>query len=190
LFGGAFRTRHDRFEECGNEENLPAEPAKAGTDPRVSRAHGDPQWSQGHQVAPGQGKGAPVALTGVTPGERAADARLRRSARLTRPADFRRVFDAPTRFVDTCFAVLVRENGGRAARLGLAISKRCAPRAVDRNRLKRLVRESFRHNQVRLTGLDIVVSCRRGAAGSPSTRLVASIDKLWKSIRDQLCASC
>ena len=47
--------------------------------------------------------------------------------------------------------------------MGLAIAKKCARRAVDRNRLKRLVRESFRLERLGLPGLDLVVMCRRDA---------------------------
>lgn len=43
------------------------------------------------------------------------------------------------------------------ARLGLAIAKRAVPSAVDRNRIRRLIRESFRYRQSKLVGLDIVV---------------------------------
>lgn len=50
-----------------------------------------------------------------------------------------------------------RANGLRLARLGLIIPKRQVPLAVDRNRIKRLLREWFRHRQGRLGGRDLVV---------------------------------
>jgi ribonuclease P protein component len=51
----------------------------------------------------------------------------------------------------------VRVNGLFDARLGLIVPKRYLPRAVDRNRVKRLLREWFRHRQESLQGRDIVV---------------------------------
>jgi len=54
-------------------------------------------------------------------------------------------------------SVQVRANGLPIARLGLIISKRHLPRAVDRNRLKRLLREWFRLNQEALQGRDLLV---------------------------------
>lgn len=42
-------------------------------------------------------------------------------------------------------------------RLGIAIAKRLVPRATDRNYLKRIVRESFRHNLASLGAVDVVV---------------------------------
>jgi ribonuclease P protein component len=46
------------------------------------------------------------------------------------------------------------------SRLGLSVPKRLAPRAVDRNRLKRVAREAFRRHEVRALGLDLVFTAR------------------------------
>jgi ribonuclease P protein component len=59
------------------------------------------------------------------------------------------------------FTLYVRPNGEPLARIGIITSKRVAPRAVDRNRMKRLVRETFRSMRQRLQGVDIVVQLRR-----------------------------
>jgi ribonuclease P protein component len=46
------------------------------------------------------------------------------------------------------------------ARLGMIVPKKVLSRAVDRNRLKRLLREWFRLHQCQLTGLDIIARLR------------------------------
>lgn len=51
------------------------------------------------------------------------------------------------------------------ARLGIVVAKKNIKLAVDRNRLKRLVRESFRKQQLGLLGLDIVVIIKKDATG-------------------------
>lgn len=58
------------------------------------------------------------------------------------------------------FNVQAAANQQSRARLGLVVGKRVAPRAVDRNYLKRLAREVFRHEQVRLAGFDVLVRPR------------------------------
>lgn len=90
--------------------------------------------------------------------------------------------------MDPYFTVLARPNAEPLARLGLAIAKKCARRAVDRNRLKRLVRESFRLERSGLPGLDLVVLCRRDAVTADNLQLRASLTRHWARIRKQLCA--
>lgn len=67
------------------------------------------------------------------------------------------------------------------ARLGLTISRRSAKRAVDRNRLKRLARESFR-SQCGLPAWDFVVLARPDAARADKQTLRASLDEHFKQL--------
>ena len=46
------------------------------------------------------------------------------------------------------------------ARLGIVVGRKALPRAVDRNRFKRLVREQFRKVAAQLQALDIVVQAQ------------------------------
>ena len=67
-------------------------------------------------------------------------------------------------------------------RLGLAISRKAARSAVARNRIKRHVRETFRHTQDVLGGLDIVVIARPGIARQSAPALNDALHKLWKRL--------
>ncbi|MBL3526064.1 MAG: ribonuclease P protein component [gamma proteobacterium endosymbiont of Lamellibrachia anaximandri] len=112
-----------------------------------------------------------------------------RRSRLLKPDEYRRVFSRAERSTDKLFLVLARENGLEYARLGLAISKKNTRRAVDRNRLKRLVRESFRQNQELLAGLDIVVLNRRGKLLVENGRYSASLFQHWKRLAEKCAIS-
>jgi len=79
--------------------------------------------------------------------------------------------------------VLARAGATPQPRLGLAISKRCAARAVDRNRLKRTVRESFRHRVRDLPPVDVVVLCTRDARHIATSSLRRTLDDAWERIR-------
>jgi len=100
--------------------------------------------------------------------------------RLLDAAAFGRVFDKATRSRDQLFTVLCRRNQTSIGRLGLAISKKHCRRATERNRIKRIIRESFRQQQALLSGLDVVVINQPGAAAASRQDLTNSLDKHWQ----------
>jgi len=76
--------------------------------------------------------------------------------------------------------VLCRRNEVGIARLGLAISKKNCRAATGRNRLKRIVRESFRCNQAQLEGLDVVVINQGEARNSSNQQIFDSLHGHWQ----------
>ncbi len=76
--------------------------------------------------------------------------------------------------------MLCRSNDGEAARLGLAISKKNCRPANGRNRIKRIVRESFRMNQAELDGLDVVVINQPAARNSNNRQIFDSLHGHWQ----------
>jgi ribonuclease P protein component len=107
--------------------------------------------------------------------------RFKKDNRLLDAAAFGRVFEKATRSRDKCFTVLCRGNDAAAARLGLAISKKQCKKANGRNRIKRLIRESFRHHQLELAGLDIIVMNRAAAADEKNEILMNSLETHWQN---------
>lgn len=107
---------------------------------------------------------------------------FRRASRLTKAVEFRRVFSRPQVSRDRYFRVLVRANDLDRARLGLAVSKKNCARATGRNRLKRVIRESFRRHQQTLAaarGMDIVVLPQRDAATMCNKTLRSALEQHW-----------
>lgn len=111
-----------------------------------------------------------------------------RAARLTRPVEFRRVFANAERLTSRALTVLMTQNDLGRPRLGLAISRKAAANAVDRNRIKRIVRESFRSHLGDLGGLDIVVMARSAAATAPRHVLRAELEQHWNRLKRRPCA--
>jgi ribonuclease P protein component len=80
-----------------------------------------------------------------------------RQARLVVKADFDRVFAENQRARTDYLTVMARPNDVGHPRLGMVVAKRLLARAVDRNRVKRCVRESFRQVLADLPACDFVV---------------------------------
>jgi ribonuclease P protein component len=107
--------------------------------------------------------------------------------RLRRPAEFSAVLAGSQRVRGQYFDLRYRSNPGSGTRLGLIIPKRLARRAVVRNLLKRLARESFRNAAAGLPEVDLVLRLTRPvvlAGTSDRHRLRAS----WRSEMDGLLA--
>jgi len=113
-----------------------------------------------------------------------ADARFPRQARLGRPAEFKRVFAEPVKAISGGLVALATPNELGYARLGLAISRRKLRRACERNRLKRVIRESFRHCRSQLGGIDIVVLPRHGIDPS-DPRVHGNAANLWELLKQR-----
>jgi len=116
-----------------------------------------------------------------------------RASRLIRKSEFNAVFGGRnTRVSDGNFTILAVKRAEvpdfeaaqeiPVARLGLAISKKRAKRAVDRNRIKRVIRESFRTNVTTVSGFDIVVMNRDAAVSTSSSDLAGSLERLWHKL--------
>jgi len=106
-----------------------------------------------------------------------------RDHRLNRPCDYKFVFKNPTKISSRYFTVLAKSNGLPHARLGLAISKKVAKKAVTRNYIKRLIRESFRINSHHIENLDIVFIARKGAESLPiSSKNTELFVPIWEKL--------
>ena len=106
-----------------------------------------------------------------------------RSLRLLAAAHFQRVFDgADFKVSNRHLLFLARRNGLDHPRLGLVIAKKNVRLAVQRNRIKRLIRETFRHRQHNLDALDVVVLVRRGVDQRDNSQLHQELAELWQRL--------
>ncbi|PID51382.1 MAG: ribonuclease P protein component [Pasteurellales bacterium] len=103
-----------------------------------------------------------------------------RELRLLAPVQFRAVFEDPKRASTPQMTILGRLNNSDTPRLGLTVAKKHLKRAHDRNRIKRIVRESFRLNQHNLPTLDFVFIAKGGIGKLDNKTLFLALDKLWQ----------
>ena len=107
-----------------------------------------------------------------------------KAQRLGSPAEFQAVFNLnrPLTSRSPFFTVLGAPSQGEYARLGMIVAKRNIKRAVQRNRIRRLIRESFRNHQAVLAGLDIVVIVKAEGSKRENAQLFLCLEKHWKEL--------
>lgn len=108
--------------------------------------------------------------------------RFKITSRLNKPADYQAVFKSSWRTHAAFFTILVRLNQQPQARLGMALAKKAIRRSVDRSRIKRIFRESFRLRQSQLPCVDIVILAKKGLDASSSSQLRKDIDRQWDEL--------
>ena len=105
-----------------------------------------------------------------------------RCSRLLNAGDYRTVFNgAKLKVSDRHLLILATPNQLPHPRLGLVIAKKNVRLAVQRNRVKRIIRESFRQ-QGSLPGLDIVVLARKGMGDLDNAELHRLIEQSWQRL--------
>lgn len=110
-----------------------------------------------------------------------------KTSRLLNAADYKTVF-SNAQFKVSCrhFLVLANRNSRSRARLGLVIAKKNVALAVQRNRIKRQLRNTFRHNRELLDKLDLVVLARKDADKLDDKELVVTINSLWQDLHSKM----
>lgn len=110
---------------------------------------------------------------------------LPKHVRLLNKADYNRVFSKSVKVSNSHFLLLIHKTSNPYSRLGLVISKKVDKRAVQRNRIKRISRESFRnygfHNHC-----DYVVLARPKTTHLANNDLFESLNQLWSQAEKKI----
>lgn len=107
---------------------------------------------------------------------------LRKGTRLTDSPEFERVYRKGTAYRGKLFSVHVFPGGSGNARMGLSVSKKVG-NAVQRNSIKRRLREVFRSKLPDIRGdTDFVISARPAAAGASYDALAEEFEKALRKL--------
>lgn len=101
-----------------------------------------------------------------------------RTHRLLDASQYRAVFKRGKRFRQGPLLATVLPTGDQPARLGMVIGRKTSNRAVQRNRIKRQVRETFR--QAGLRGIDVVIGATPAAVRCSNQQLRGELQRLWQ----------
>ena len=107
-----------------------------------------------------------------------------KSLRLLSSSDYKAVFDnALLKVSSPQVLFLARPNGRDYPRLGLVVAKKNAKLAVQRNRIKRITRETFRLQQHQLGGIDTIVLARAGLDKLDNSDMQQLLSNLWQQLK-------
>ena len=127
-----------------------------------------------------------LARNGDNPGERAGG-KYPRQLRLLRHADFRRVYERGRRHFSPHLTVFyLQREAGEGMRVGFTVS-RALGGAVDRNRIKRRLREAVRLRRPDVGApVDVVINPKRSVLTAEFEGLLGEVTKALEVVRKQV----
>ena len=103
-------------------------------------------------------------------------------------SDFKEVFDSnKLKVANSSLLILAKPSSSGHSRLGLVIAKKNIPTAVQRNRVKRVARETFRHQDFTVP-MDIVFLARSRANQLSNNQLTELLIKAWADLETRCVA--
>ena len=112
---------------------------------------------------------------------------LPKTERLRKRAQFLTLSKQGKKVYTDCFIAIVHDSTAQNNRLGITVSKKVG-NAVRRNRIKRIIREYFRHHKESITGpIDINIIARKGLTTLSNQQILEKLDKLFKKIALAIC---
>ena len=121
-------------------------------------------------------------LTGAGTHASEEDHKLPRSARIQKSAEYRRILSTNQKGRTRYFRYCLAPGACSGSRIGITVSRRVSGSSVQRNRIKRQVREFFRNNRVIIGGYDLVVTGVPGAASRSNRELREDLKRLWEKL--------
>jgi ribonuclease P protein component len=110
-----------------------------------------------------------------------------KTARLRKRAEFLQLASAQHKKAVRGFLVVWSENNLQSARLGITASKKIGC-AVVRNRVKRYLREFFRHNRFGIAAVDVNIIARRESAIMTYSDVSRELNKAFRLVGMSPCS--
>jgi len=171
--------RVERMESDNAEENVSTKQSPTRQKARLPREDGDKERTRRSEAPPRQRPEAAdgPALLGFT---------LPKEARLAKRAEFLRVYEQGRRIEGRFMTVFILPNRRGVHRVGVTATKKAIGKAHDRNRAKRLLRESFRLSRPELDRVperfDWVLNARRSLLYSKLEKPLAEFQSIVKGL--------
>ena len=105
--------------------------------------------------------------------------------RLLKTDDFSSVFNFRKRIAGPTLVIHYRINVQQSARLGLVVSKKIAKLSVDRNYMRRVLRELFRRNKLNFNNFDLVIRPQKPFSPKNYNEIALEFDMLTTKLKSR-----
>ncbi len=104
---------------------------------------------------------------------------------MTSKLNFNDVLSSNTRSEDELFSVFFIKNKTSHCRLGVSLPKKTIAKATKRNKIKRIIKNSFTVFFQATKGIDVVIRAKKDPQPNTNDKILLSLDQHWKAIMSQ-----
>jgi len=108
---------------------------------------------------------------------------LLKEERLLKPSEFQSVYKNGKWSANREIAVNFRPSDKPFPSLGITVSKKVSKLAVDRNRIKRLIREWFRHNKNQFKNIELIITAKPALNSKTNEQVFLSLNDVCRKIK-------
>lgn len=108
--------------------------------------------------------------------------RFLKTQRVLKNREYREIYNSSQRGGSAFFNYHILVYPQQRSRIGITVSKKVSKNAVDRNRIKRQVKEFYRHRQHQLTTGAVVITAKPGCYKASDAERYESLDQVWQKI--------
>lgn len=164
------------------KKNISTEQPPPGKEARFSRPYGDEERPRGSETPSGK-------RTQTIDGSSLLNLGFPKEERLRKRSEFLNVYDKGRRIDGRYMTVFILPNGRPVHRLGVTATKKAVGKAHDRNRAKRLLRETFRLSRAELAAVgekfDLVINARREILAGKLAEPLAEFGQIVKRLSEK-----
>ena len=109
-----------------------------------------------------------------------------KSIRLLNAKDYSDVFSSVDLKISTQFFLCLAKKKTRSyPRLGIIVAKKNVRLAVNRNKIKRLLRESFRTHKHDIPSYDVVMLAKHSSSQADAEKLSKELQYVWRKLKQK-----
>ncbi|NND83057.1 MAG: ribonuclease P protein component [Gammaproteobacteria bacterium] len=107
---------------------------------------------------------------------------MNKSQRLRTPEEFRSVYKSKQFGVSELHSFNIRARDCGPSRLGVTVSKKVSKLAVQRNQIRRRIKEFYRLHQHQLVSADVVITAKANCSNATAAEQWQSLQQLWEKL--------
>lgn len=111
------------------------------------------------------------------------DQKFSKKIRLLKPSEFQKIYKHGQWIANRELVANFKTQKTQISKLGITVSKKVSKRAVDRNRIKRQIREWFRKNKLSCLHLDVIITAKPIVNTKTNQEIQRSLNDLWQKVQ-------